>query len=336
MIIFLIFLFFLNFLIILKLQKLANFINIYDKPDNNLKLHKKTTPILGGVILIINYFFFLIYQIFFLNNFLLIELDLYKLREIVGILILIFGFFFFGLYDDKYNLSPTKKLFFSLILILIAISLNQILKIQYLNTSFYTNTIFLENFSTIFTIFCFIILVNSLNFYDGINGQSCLFFIIAFTFLYIISGKNEFYLFNIFFLLTILLLNLKNKLFFGDGGIFFLSTIISVSFIYEYNVEKNIKFVEEIFFLLLLPGFDLVRLTFIRVFNGKNAFIGDREHLHHLINNKLSLTLTNLVLVFSILTPVILFSFLDIGFYYVFLIFIFIYISLILTFKSND
>ena len=58
MIIFLIFLFFINFLIILKLQKFAKFINIYDKPDNNLKLHKKTTPILGGVILIINYFFF--------------------------------------------------------------------------------------------------------------------------------------------------------------------------------------------------------------------------------------------------------------------------------------
>ena len=336
MIIFISALFFLNFLIIIKLEKLAKFVNIYDKPDRNLKLHKKNTPILGGVILLINYFCFLIYQIVFLNDFLFSDFELFKIREIVGILILIFGFFFLGLYDDKYKLSPTKKLFFSLILILISISLNQTLKVNEINISFYGSKIFLESFSLIFTIFCLIILINSLNFYDGINGQSCFFFLVVFLFLFIISSNNEFYLFNIFFLLIVLFLNLKNKVFLGDGGIFLLSMIISVSLIYEHNIEKNIRFVDEIFFLLLLPGFDLVRLTLKRILNGKNAFTGDRDHLHHLINRKFSLSFTNLILIFYAIIPVILFSYFSINSFYVFIVFIFLYISLILVFKSND
>jgi UDP-GlcNAc:undecaprenyl-phosphate/decaprenyl-phosphate GlcNAc-1-phosphate transferase len=328
-------LFFLNLLIFVNISKLAKIVNIYDKPDNKLKLHKKNTPILGGIILLINYICFTIYQIFFLNNFLLIEINLYKIRDIIGIVILVSGFFLIGLYDDKYTLSPTKKIFFSLIIILISISLNQTLKINEISFSFYNSKIFLENFSIIFTIFCLLILVNSLNFYDGINGQSCIFFIIVFSYLLITSDSNQFYLFNIFILFFLLLLNLKNKIFLGDGGIYFLSIIASVSFIYEYNFEKNIKYVDEIFFLLLLPGFDLVRLTFVRVFNGNNAFIGDREHIHHLIYENLSLSLTNIILITTAVFPLILFSFFNISFYNIFIIFLILYIFLIVIFKKK-
>ena len=79
-----------------------------------------------------------------------------------------------------------------------------------------------------------------------------------------------------------------------------LVAIASVSLIYEHNFMGNIRFVDEIFFLLLLPGFGLLRLTLTRIKNGKNAFLGDRNHIHHLINNKLSLIYTNIIL----LTPV--------------------------------
>jgi UDP-GlcNAc:undecaprenyl-phosphate/decaprenyl-phosphate GlcNAc-1-phosphate transferase len=328
-------LFFLNLLIFINFNKLAKIINIYDKPDNNLKLHKIKTPILGGIILLINYICFIIYQIIFLNDFLFIQIDLYKIREIIGIIILIFGFLFLGLYDDKYNLSPTKKLILSLILIFVSISLNQTLKVNEINLSFYKSKIFLENFSIIFTIFCLLILVNSLNFYDGINGQSCIFFIIVFSYLLIISDVNEFYLVNIFILINLLFLNLKNKLFLGDGGIYFLSIIVSISFIYEYNLKENIKFVDEIFFILLLPGFDLVRLTFIRVLNGKNAFVGDRDHIHHLINKKFSLSITNLILVIIALVPITFFSFLHFSFQNVLIIFLIIYVFLILILKKK-
>lgn len=336
MIIIFLFLIILNILIILNLKKFSNFINIHDEPDKKLKLHKKKIPILGGVIFFLNFFSFSSYQIIFLNEFLFIEINLYKTREIISILFLILSFFLLGIYDDKYNLSPVKKIFLSFILIVISLSLNQTLKISEVSLSFYNYKIFLEHFSLIFTVFCFLILINSLNFYDGINGQSCIFFIIIFSYLLVKSDFHNFYLAIIFIISVILILNLKNKIFLGDGGIFILSVIASVSIIYEYNYLGNILFADEIFFLLLLPGFDLVRLTLIRIINGKNALLGDRNHIHHLINNRLSIFNTNIILTLLAITPVLLFSYLGINFQIVLTIFIILYIILILFFKSHD
>ncbi len=325
-----------NILLIFFITKIATFTNIFDEPDKKIKLHKQKIPILGGLIYLINLLILLIYQIFILNEFLFLNLDDFKFREILGILILIIGFFILGLYDDKYNLTPLKKIFFSILFIIVSLSLNQILKISDFSISFYPSRIFLENSSLIFTIFCFLILMNSLNFYDGINGQSSTFFLIIFLYLFIKSDFNYFYLVNIFFLLIILFLNLKNRIFLGDSGIYLLSAIVSISLIYEYNFNESIRFADEIFFLLLLPGFDLIRLTFTRLIKGKNAFNGDRNHIHHLINKKLSLIKTNTILAVTALIPIGLFTFMKISFWIVFIIFVFIYISLILIFKNSE
>ena len=62
----------------------------------------------------------------------------------------------------------------------------------------------------------------------------------------------------------VMILNFKNLLFLGDSGIYLLTIILSISLIYEYNVQKNIIYADEIFFLLLFPGVDLLRLTITR------------------------------------------------------------------------
>ena len=69
-------------------------------------------------------------------------------------------------------------------------------------------------------------------------------------------------------------LNFKNMLFLGDSGIYLLGVILSISLIYEHNMKASIVYADEIFFLLLLPGLDLVRLTLTRVLNSKNPFLG--------------------------------------------------------------
>tara|TARA_A100001011_G_scaffold387826_1_gene466328 strand:- start:13118 stop:14143 length:1026 start_codon:yes stop_codon:yes gene_type:complete len=336
MIIFFLLLAVFNLIIIIKLDKLAKLINIYDKPDRKLKFHKNKTPILGGLIFFVNFIFLLIYQIFSLDKFLFLETNIYKMRDIIGILLLILSFFILGIYDDKYNLTPLKKIFYTLIFVLISISLNKTLQISDFSMSFYDHKIFLDHFSLIFTLFCFLILTNSLNFYDGINGQSCTFFIIIFSYLFLKSDMNEFYMFIILFLLILLFLNLRNRIFLGDGGIFLIASIASISLIYEYNYMNNIRFADEIFFLLLLPGFDLIRLTFLRIINGKNAFMGDRNHIHHLLNNRLSLTYTNVILIFISILPIITFLYFGQNFLITLTIFVVLYFFLIFTFKLNN
>ena len=330
---FLIFLSVINLLIFFNFQKLSKIMNIYDVPDKRLKLHKKKIPILGGVVIFINFIALLFFQIFFLNDLLSLKINQLNLIEIFSTLIFIFSYFFLGLFDDKFNLSPNKKLTFSLIIILIAIFLNDKLIIKMISLSFYEKKIFFENTSYIFSIFCILILVNSLNFYDGINGQSCIAFIIFFTYLFLKSEMNYFYLLILFLISFLLLLNIQNKTFLGDGGNYFLSIILSLCLIYEHNIQKNIIYADEIFLLLLLPGVDLVRLTIIRLANNKNAFHGDRNHIHHLVSKKLSIQNTNIALFFISISPIILFSYFQINFFNVFLFFLILYSSTIYFFK---
>ena len=173
-------------------------------------------------------------------------------------------------------------------------------------------------------------MINALNFYDGINGQSILFFLIAFSYIAYNSPIYLFYILIILVLIFLLFLNLRGKTFMGDNGIYFLGSILIISLIYEHNVFKSIKYADQIFLLLILPGYDLLRLTFTRIYKSKNAFYGDRNHIHHLLINRFSLFKTNIILTLLALLPILLFSFIGINFFIVLTIFTFIYFSLIL------
>ena len=83
-------LFILNVLFIIFLDKIAKTIDIYDVPDNKLKLHKKKTPIIGGLILIINFSIIFIYQILFLKKFLILDINNTNTLEVFSLLFLIY------------------------------------------------------------------------------------------------------------------------------------------------------------------------------------------------------------------------------------------------------
>ena len=195
--------------------------------------------------------------------------------------------------------------------------------------SIYEYRIFLEVFSVLFTVFCIIVLINSLNFYDGINGQLLIFFLIMFSYLLFKTNRFEFYSLIIIIILFCLFLNLNNQMFLGDNGVYVMSTILITSIIYEHNVYKNFIYADEIFFLLLLPGIDLIRLTVVRLINGKNPFYGDRNHIHHLMIKRYSLLITNIFLVFLSILPILLYNNFHLNFYAIFSIFLIIYIFLI-------
>jgi UDP-GlcNAc:undecaprenyl-phosphate GlcNAc-1-phosphate transferase len=172
---------FLNFIIFLKIDRISVLINLYDIPDNKLKKHKSSTPLLGGLIFFLN-----LLLIFFLNYLLDLKIIILQttFQNYLVIIFLIISFFLMGLIDDKYKLKPENKILFSIIFLIISLILNNDLLLTDLNFTFYKK-IFLNNFNFFFTIFCVIILINAINFYDGINGQSIILFLIIFIFLLI-------------------------------------------------------------------------------------------------------------------------------------------------------
>ena len=322
----------LNSIIILSLEKLSKSVNIYDKPDNLLKKHKSSVPLIGGVIMIINILAYIILEVFFNLQYFNIEISK---REFMSLLFFIFSFFLIGLYDDKYKIKPERKFFISILISIFVLSLNKNLLINNITFSFYDQKIFLNNFKYFFTIFCIIILLNSLNFYDGTNGQLIIFFIIIFSFLGIKSPAPYIYILIDIILLFLLFLNLKNKIFLGDNGVFTLSSLLIILIVYEHNQFNSLEYADEIFLLLILPGIDLVRLTISRIFKGKNAFYGDRKHIHHLLTNKLSLTFSNIILSFLIFLPIILFSVIKISFFISLSVFLIFYSFIVIKFAQK-
>ena len=81
----------------------------------------------------------------------------------------------------------------------------------------------------------------------------------------------------------------ENKVVLGDSGSLFIGTLISIYVLKilsqdyvikdEYDLNK-IMFVLSIFFY---PIVDIVRIVFIRIYNGKSPFNADKNHLHHII-----------------------------------------------------
>ena len=323
--IFIFFLLILNLIILINLKKISKIFNIYDHPDGKLKIHKAKVPLIGGLILILNFSTIFFYQIFFQERFLSLNINYFNNFELFSLLILIYSYFFLGLYDDKFYLSPFKKLLISILIIFIVIFFNENLIISNFSLSFLEKRIFLGNASIFFTTFSILILINALNFYDGINGQSCLIFLFFFSYLLIKSDVNFFYLICITLILIVMILNFKNLLFLGDSGIYLLTIILSISLIYEYNVQKNIIYADEIFFLLLFPGVDLLRLTITRSLNSKNPFLGDRNHIHHLLINRFSLLFSNIILISLTILPILLFIIFRLNSFLIFSLFIIIY-----------
>lgn len=322
-----------NLLIFFNLKKLSDFVNIYDKPDQYLKKHKSNVPLLGGIIIIINLLIFFSFEIFFETSF---DSFIFLKKEQVSIFLLILLFFLLGTYDDKFKLKPDTKFILSILISILVLSLNKNLLIQNINFSFLDKNIFLEEFSYFFTIFCIILLINALNFYDGINGQSLIFFILVFSYLALKSPIQSFYIILILICIFILFLNLQNKIFLGDSGIYTVGSLLVLLLIYEYNFFKTIKFADEIFLLLILPGVDLLRLTCMRIISGKNAFYGDRNHLHHLLLKKYNLLKTNIILTLLAAFPTLLFFMFKLNFFIVMSLFTFIYLYLIIKLSNND
>ena len=81
--------------------------------------------------------------------------------------------------------------------------------------------------------------------------------------------------------IVFLLKNYKDESFLGDGGCYILSFTIGLFIINFYN-QGGIKS-DQIFLLMLIPGVDMLRLFIIRIYNRKNPFSGDRNHLHHFL-----------------------------------------------------
>ena len=294
---------FINIIIFFSRNRINKFINIYDIPDKKRKFHKSAVPLSGGIIFFVNLIFISFYFHFFFNNYLVNEV----FRSNEGLLAFFFGsgaLFLLGVIDDKYKLAASIRLFLTFFVTYLVVMIDNDLIVKNIHSNFFDKTFQLSNLSIFFTILCFSLFINAMNMFDGINCQCILYTIMHFLIFYYYSSLDIFlfFLISAFFLLYS---NFKNYLFLGDSGVYLLGFIISFFYIKFYQVNY-IKNVEVIFLYMLVPGVDMIRLFILRLYNKKNPFEADFNHLHHILLKKYDYNLTIITSALLVAVPIIL------------------------------
>ena len=272
----------LNIFLLIKFDFYSKFFKIEDEPDNVRKIHKKNTKVLGGTIILINLIFYALFFLIVDKEYL--ELIHDSQKNFIIFIITALSMYTIGLLDDKKNLNALNKLIFTTIIISISLFFNKKL-ITEINLSFVEQSFFLNQFSFLFTLFCYIIFINAFNFLDGINLQIGLYssFII---FVMISYGLDLTFSYSLLLgLFVYIYFNFKDQIFLGDNGCLLLSYIFAYFFIDLFN-DGKIFFSDSILLILLVPGLEIFRLSVERIGNNKSILNADRRHIHHIVKFK--------------------------------------------------
>lgn len=265
---------------------------------NHRSSHNVVATRSGGIAILLSIFIVSIY-------FYLVRIEIYDFSILVPLTLLSLV----GLYDDINKLDFKLKFLFQVVVAKIIIDNGLI--IDNLHGVFGVYEIS-RIVAQLLTIFIIVAIINSINFIDGIDGLAISIvglFIVLFEFFSI--KTTPLYNFSIILLISILPLyyfNFKknNKIFLGDSGSMFLGGIISIyvltilSNLYIIKPEFDIHKIIFVISILVYPIVDIIRISFKRILSGKSPFEADKNHIHHIILNKLKIhSYTTMVLVFT-------------------------------------
>ena len=273
-----------GFLILFLISKISYNLNLVDEP-NKRKIHLTPTAYTGGIGLCLIY----------LMGVFLFDFSSEKLNLILSIAFLI-GIV--GFIDDKYNLNVSGKLSLQVIPIIYLIiienlSLNHMGNYNYFKLE-------LNSFSIPFTLLAILFLINSFNYFDGLDGVLSFLTISTLGILFFLTPNENIKLFLIIILIPILIFLCFNfsifklpKLFLGDSGSLLLGFIIAFTLIY-LSIQKIIHPILLAFSISIFV-YEFLSVNLIRLKNKKNIFSAGQDHLHHLLfKNTKSIFKTNL------------------------------------------
>jgi len=271
--------FFVTYLAIPKIIHFSKLSNLFASASNRSS-HKGEVPIFGGIAIFAG---------------LLVSLIIFpQIKEINFILISLIIVFFIGIIDDLLSLSPFRKLIGQILSVLVLIYFTD-LRIFSMHNLFGIQD--LPYFvSLLFTIFVGVVITNSYNLIDGIDGLAgglgAIFSLFS-GIIFLINNDIQYVIIS-FALLGSLLAFLKYnfhpaRIFMGDTGSLVIGLTLSVLAIRLINQGIEIPHIEHskdrgpfiAIALLSIPLYDTFRVFFIRILSGFHPLHPDRNHIHH-------------------------------------------------------
>ena len=202
--------------------------------------------------------------------------------------IYLFSIFLIGALSDLKKFNSPKYRFIAQSIIVVLFIIHFDVKIVSTRIDLFDQIIENHFFSVIFVSFCFLILINGTNFIDGLNGLVLFYYlfiviILNFSGPNLILYKNDLFFNNVLIILSFLLiLNVLNKIYLGDGGSYLIGFLFAYYLIGIY--EKNPS-VSPFYIILLLwyPCFENL-FSILRKFKfKKSAAEADTKHFHQLL-----------------------------------------------------
>ncbi|MEA1973838.1 MAG: MraY family glycosyltransferase [Candidatus Cloacimonadota bacterium] len=294
--------------------KLALKINLVDQP-NHRKVHKKVTPLIGGISIFVGFILISSYTIFIFKDY---YFDFRTISYLVSATIIVI----LGVIDDKFGMQPLPKMigqFFAAALFIYAYNLSHLFGPAYV---------------TIPIILLWIIgLINALNFLDNMDGIiSGMAAIIAIGFygivyllkvgqLHIPAEINNLYNF-VSFLSLIFAGSLAGflpfnfnpaKTFLGDAGSmfigYFLATIGLMIGKFSVNQTQSQLYYLVPVLLLSFAIFDISLVSFTRKRDGRRVSQGGKDHSTHRIHTAMGSSKLTALIVYVINVIIILVTF---------------------------
>ena len=216
--------------------------------------------------------------------------------------------FVVGVYDDLYNADFKLKFLLQIIVAKLMIDLGFVISNYHGLFGLYEVPWLLAQLSTVFV---FLVVVNAINFIDGIDGLAITEVIKTIIVIELFSRTPTPLValggLTIACLLPLYYFNFrkKRKVFLGDAGSLFLGSLVMVYLLYvlgpNYQFKEGSQLNKVLFAVLvaLYPLVDLLRVFILRIKDGQSPFKADKRHLHHLLLDKVK-SHKNIILIITI------------------------------------
>jgi UDP-N-acetylmuramyl pentapeptide phosphotransferase/UDP-N-acetylglucosamine-1-phosphate transferase len=256
---------------------------LFDIPDER-KVHETPIPSLGGLGIFAGFIISVLVSLPFQNN-----------PEVKYILAATVVIFFLGLKDDILIISPVKKFIGQVIASFLIIYCAEIQLFSLYGVLGFTDLP--QAFSLILTYFTVMVVINSYNLIDGVDGLAGSLGVIATTFFGFYFLLNDQFSYAILSfgmagsVVSFLIFNYQPaKIFMGDTGSMLIGTVTSVLVIKFIEIAQTpgvalpLKASPAIgFTVMAVPLLDTLRVFAIRIRNRRSPFAADRNHIHHIL-----------------------------------------------------
>ncbi|MDG1260710.1 MAG: MraY family glycosyltransferase [Flavobacteriales bacterium] len=288
-----------SFLVVIampSLIKVAKMKHLVDEPGDSRKLHRRSVPTIGGILIFAGTI--LGYSLWFpTQNAYKLGMNydpLSALHEFKYLVASMFILFFLGLKDDLVGVSPSKKLLVHFMVGAILVFMADIRITQFWGL-FELGEI-PDYISYLFSVFVYIVIVNAINLIDGVDGLAGGIGLIAsvtFTYWFYQTGHLPLALLASSLggaLLGFLVFNFNPaRIFMGDSGSLTIGVVVFVLAVQmiEFPIDKlpySMKGVSKpvlAMAILAYPLIDTLRVFFIRTVQGRSPFSADKNHIHH-------------------------------------------------------